>query len=194
MRGNLFSDDIEESFEDLDIIIKEAIYSGELPEGQIELIVAGSAPLIYNNWIPFGTDDIDYISCTSQWLTQFFPEYSINSRIHAYGDSWTYNYEDRLELLYQGKYLVVYNMSLEDLLFMKLTRWSDNDIRDIEALINNGIVIDFDFLHFLIYDEEEARGAGMSQRSYDELLYAYEELLLRIEQDDWDPKHHPRQA
>lgn len=68
---------------------------------------------------------------------------------------------------------------------MKLSRWSDNDIADIGAMINSGTEIDFDFLNYLVYDDEEARGAGMSDRTYDNLLFAYNDMLDRKKRNDW---------
>lgn len=186
MRGNLYAQDIRNIFDDLNDMIGYSIQNGELHEGNMQLILAGSAPLIYNDWIPYGTDDIDYVSCTSQWLSERLPVFGVNNRILAYGDCWTYNYEDRLQLMYENDYLVVYQMCLEDLIFMKLTRWGDNDIEDVAAILaNESVSVDLDFLRYLIYNEEEARGAGMNDRRYNELLAAYDDFLSRLETGKW---------
>lgn len=76
-------------------------------------------------------------------------------------------------------------MCLEDLLFMKLGRWSPEDLQDIEAIITSGAQIDFELLDYLVHDEEESRGAGMSDRAYSELLCAYGDFLRRIDENGW---------
>lgn len=185
MRGNLHIDEIKEIFVQLDQKIANATQNKELREGKCKIFLAGSAPLIYNSWIQFGTEDIDCVGCTTKWLYNIFPEFHINTQINTYGDMFPYNYEDRIVLMYSSEYLEIYQMCLEDLLFMKLGRWSSNDIEDVGNMLDNKVEIDLDFLNFLIYDEEEARGAGMTDRKYSELCLAYEDFLTRIETNNW---------
>lgn len=109
MRGSLTPKDIVSLIEALDAAVGDAM-SCLLPDdsNRVSLVVAGSAPLMYRGWIPYTADDIDYISCSSSWAAvNILPQYHCNNRIQAFGDSWTYNYEDRLELLCEGEWLDV---------------------------------------------------------------------------------------
>lgn len=59
------------------------------------------------------------------------------------------------------------------------------DIQDVEAIITSDAQIDFNFLDYLVHDEEASLGAGMSDRAYSELLCAYKDFLRRIDENDW---------
>lgn len=73
-----------------------------------------------------------------------------------------YNYEDRLiELPLVTNAITYYTPSLEDLAVMKLYAWRPNDISDLTSkeFLDR---VDWDILHRLIFDPEEARASSPS--------------------------------
>ena len=191
MRGNIGAHEIQEIFNSIDKEIDDmllldpyALYNAHdgVPIdafSTLHIVLCGSAPLIYTKCITACTNDIDFVYCSSHKARNLLSRYYVNAQSLTYCDCLPYNYEDRLVNIYNGMHLQVNSMSVEDLMFMKLCRWEKNDIEDFADILANQNV-NLDFLKFLLYDEEESRGAGMSDRQYSQLLYNYKDFTERF--------------
>ncbi len=95
----------------------------------------------------------------------------------AYGDSFPYNYEDRLVALpISGKKIDFYAASLEDIVIAKLHSNRDTDLRDIEQP-NILAAIDWELLETLATDDDEAKASALSIRRHNEFLRSYQDYV-----------------
>lgn len=103
------------------------------------------------------THDIDVLFMDRRLaeIISHYPE--VNGAMSAFLNCIPYNYEDRLiELPLVTNAITYYTPSLEDLAIMKLYAWRPNDISDLTSkeFLDR---VDWDILHRLIFDPEEAR-------------------------------------
>ena len=104
----------------------------------------------------------------------------MNGMAVAYCNQMPFNYEDRLIPLYIGaRFIRYFTPSLEDLAVMKLYAYRPNDIVDLHsrAFIDR---LDWDLLERLIFDEGEALASSPSERSYQEMVWAYRQYKKEV--------------
>lgn len=137
------------------------------------LIVGGCAFLLSDYTSRTTTEDIDVLAVDSRIRNIVMSYNAVNSQSSAYMDCIPYNFEDRLRVLDIDTRAVRYLApSLEDLVVMKLYAERKYDLSDITSE-NTLKAIDWNLLDKLVYDEDEARGSALSQKSYLEMTGAY---------------------
>jgi len=150
------------------------LFSGEerVPAQRFKVIVVGSSSLIIKELIIRATNDTDILEAPAQ-LMPLLEKYHMNTRVVAYLDSFSYNFEDRLELLpIAGRIIDYYSPSLEDLLISKLYRNEKYDLEDYKSILAS-TSLNWELLERLVYDENEARASMMIPRHYEDMVYAY---------------------
>lgn len=158
-------------------IDEEASLTFGQPSRKFDVVIAGgSAFMLHDITKRPVTHDIDILSMDRRLaeIISHYPE--VNGAMSAFLDCIPYNYEDRLiELPLVTNAIRYYTPSLEDLAVMKLYAWRPNDISDLTSreFLDR---IDWDILHHLIFDPEEARASSPSDRLYGELIAAYQKL------------------
>ena len=158
-------------------IDEEATLTFGQPSRKFDVVIAGgSAFMLHGITRRPVTHDIDILSMNRQLaeIISHYPE--INGAMSAFLDCIPYNYEDRLiKLPLATNAITYYTPSLEDLAVMKLYAWRPNDISDLtsKAFLDR---VDWDMLHHLIFDPDEARASSPSDRLYGELIAAYQKL------------------
>ena len=107
---------------------------------------------------------------------------NVNGGVAAFADQIPYNFEDRLASLdVNTKAVNFVTPSTEDLVVMKLYAERPNDMQDIESAARKN-AIDWELLEKLVYDNNEASAATLSQRRYKEMVSAYERFKARCKQ------------
>lgn len=147
------------------------------------VIVGGAAFLLLEATSRAVTHDVDvYMADASvREIIARYPE--LNGSVSAYADHIPYNYEDRLRKLDIGARAVEYLVpSPEDLAVMKLYADRPADRLDVESAVRSGAV-DMGRLDALVRGDNEARASALSARRYDEMLWAYERLRERLEDE-----------
>ncbi len=137
------------------------------------IIVGGAAFMLQDLTDRSVTHDIDVFS-VAQSVREVIAHYpQVNGSVAAYMDQIPYNFEDRLIKLNLNTRAIEYlTPSTEDLAVMKLYAYRPNDIQDLESAAKNNL-IDWDILENLVYNEDEARAAVLSERRYKEMVHAY---------------------
>jgi len=139
-------------------------------ESKYHVFIAGGGALILMDYTSRATSDIDVINATKA-LYELFGKYQMNCHIAAHINSFLFNYEDRVELIWNGEKIDFYTVSLEDIVVSKLCAGRPPDWDDLKVVAKH---IDWEKLKILISDEDEMRTLKMSSRQYSEFKYAYE--------------------
>lgn len=143
------------------------------------VIVGGSAFLLHDLTNRPTTHDVDILSCHAA-LREVLSNYSaVNGAVAAYADQIPYNFEDRLiSLDLPTKTIAFMTPSVEDLAVMKLYSWRPNDQQDLEspAMLE---MINWETLHHLVYDPNEAKTSALSLRRYEEMVSTYEDYARK---------------
>ena len=121
---------------------------------RFSIIIVGGSALILQKYRINATQDIDSIAVSKE-LYPLLEKYDINTRVQAYINSFPYNFEDRLVLVFKGRKVDAYTASLEDVVVAKLYASRSVDIFDIteDEVLRS---IDWDKLEYLATDETEA--------------------------------------
>jgi hypothetical protein len=146
--------------------------------GDFRVVIVGGSALIYYDYIPRATEDIDVLNADSQILP-ILEAYDINSRAAAYETNFPYHYEDRLTVLFSGRKITFYTASLEDIVISKLCSNRPGDWSDVAAVSGR---INWVVLEKLARDEDELYSSILSPRSYADFLASYEEYERRFRQ------------
>jgi len=142
------------------------------------MVIVGGGALILMQYITRATHDIDVLGASKD-LQHLLAEYDINTQVTAYGDSFPYNYEDRLlPLPIEGKKIDFYTASLEDIVIAKLHSHRDPDLYDIEqpAVVS---ALDWDLLEKLATADDEAKASALNARRHEEFLLSYRNYVAR---------------
>lgn len=141
------------------------------------VIAGGSALLLQDLTARPTTNDIDLFESTEE-VRSIMSRYGANARVSGLSQFVPYNFEDRLIPItdIQGTCIDFWALSPEDLVVMKLYRWSESDISDItnRVLLD---ALDWNVLEHLVYGKDEARLSIISEESN-----SYRELVHRFEQ------------
>ena len=138
------------------------------------VIVGGAAFVLRDLTHRKVTHDIDVFSAelSVYEIISHYPQ--VNGAVSAYLDQIPYNFEDRLVKLDLGTQAIDFvTPSTEDLAVMKLYAYRPSDIQDLESAATEKL-IDWDMLEHLVYDENEAKASVLSERSYKEMVHAFE--------------------
>jgi len=141
--------------------------------GRYHVFIAGGGALILMDYISRATTDIDVIEAT-KILYGLFDKYQMNGRIAAHINNFLFNYEDRVELLWEGEKIDFYTVSLEDIVISKLCANRPPDQDDLKAVAEH---VNWDKLKGLVSDEDELRTIKMSDRQYLDFMYAYQQYV-----------------
>lgn len=142
------------------------------------MVIVGGGALILMQYLTRATHDIDVLGAPAA-LHHLLAKYDINTQVTAYGDSFPYNYEDRLvPLPIEGKKIDFYTASLEDIVIAKLHSNRDPDLHDIEqpAVLE---ALDWGLMDKLANSDDEAKASALSERSYKEFLYNYAKYIKK---------------
>ena len=142
------------------------------------MVIVGGGALILMQYLTRATHDIDVLGAP-QALHRLLAKYDINTQVTAYGDSFPYNYEDRLlPLPIKGKKIDFYTASLEDIVIAKLHSNRDPDLHDIEqpAVLK---AIDWVLLEKLANSDDEVRASALSMNRHKEFIYSYREYVKK---------------
>lgn len=144
-------------------IDEEAALTFDQPSRKFDVVIAGGSTfMLHENTKRPVTHDIDVLFMDRRLaeIISHYPE--VNGAMSAFLNCIPYNYEDRLiELLLVTNAITYYTPSLEDLAVMKLYAWRPNDISDLTSkeFLDR---VDWDILHRLIFEPEEARASSPS--------------------------------
>lgn len=142
---------------------------------RLDIILVGGGALILRELTGRTvTHDIDVFEMNARLreIISHYPE--VNENASVYCSQMPYNYPDRLHELDIPTQLVRYlTPSLEDLAVMKLYAYRPNDIADLnsEEFLK---ALDWELLDRLVKDPDEALASTPSERSYSEMVCAYE--------------------
>ena len=146
--------------------------------GRFRIVIVGGGALVLRDYIARATHDIDVLGF-SHALDDLMKAYDINSRVQAYENNFPYNYEDRLELLWQGRKIDFYTASLEDIVIAKLCSNRPSDRADVEAVADR---VDWVLLDKLATGAGEARASALNERNYRDFLMNYRDYIGRHRQ------------
>ncbi len=163
----------------LDIDEEAFLLLGTLDPKPCVVVVGGAAFLLKDLTTRGVTHDIDVLSVDSQ-VRRILSEYpAVNGAVASYADQIPYNFEDRLASIgIPTKAVNFMTPSTEDLIVMKLYAERPNDIQDIDAAANKGLV-DWELLESLVYSPDEAAASALVERRYKEMASAYERFKER---------------
>ena len=146
----------------------ELRYPGE----SFDIFMVGGVALMFFDNSSKTTNDIDVIKVSDRKVWPILNNYSMNSRVMAYSDSYSTDIEDRCIFLESTStnYIHFYVCSLEDIVAAKLGANRDKDIFDIrkQEVVSK---INFNTLDKIVY--EELKIDYFSEVRYKELLRTY---------------------
>jgi hypothetical protein len=156
-----------------------------VPE-KVNLLIAGGASLICQNIPITATKDIDAIPFKSQLNTNDLAPYIIkisqkfgltkdliNDYFYSFSYSLPDDYGDRLVVVYKGKKLIAYAISLIDLLIMKFMAHRDKDREHILAIIKlKKPDLSFVEKHLIVLENKGLKDAEKALEFYEEILDA----------------------
>ena len=148
------------------------LYEGD---GKYHVVIVGGGALILMGHIPRATQDFDVIMA-SDALRDLFWKYDMNAHVVAYENSFPYNYQDRLKLIWSGKKVDFYTASLEDIVIAKLCADRPQDKEDVIAVAEH---LDWGVLERLATSDDELKSSIMNERNYNDFLYTYNEFTRR---------------
>ena len=141
---------------------------------RINLVIVGGGALVLMEYISRSTHDIDALS-VSHKIQDLMNQYDINTLVQTYINNFPYNYEDRLKPIpLESRIINYYTASLEDIIIAKLYSYRDRDIADICAprVLES---VDWELLHHLAFDENEAQASALNEYRYREFLERFSE-------------------
>jgi len=142
---------------------------------RFKMIIVGGGALILRDVIVRATSDIDILKADRR-LVELMELYDMNCRANAYENSFPYNYEDRITLLWSGKSVDYYTASLEDIVISKLCAGRPEDFDDIAKIAAH---VDWEKLEFLAKDKNEIKASILNDNLYNNFLAYYEEYERR---------------
>jgi len=166
----LNKDELRERLEQLDADAASMFHD----EVKYHVFIAGSGALILMDYTSRATSDIDVIDATKA-LYSLFIKYQMNTHISAHINSFPFNFEERVGLLFSGEKIDFYTVSLEDIVISKLCAGRPPDYDDLKEAAG---FLDWDKLEALVSDEDEMRTVRISERQYLDFKHAYEKYLL----------------
>ncbi len=168
----MYRDELRETL--LSIDEEASLLFGDLFDRLDVVLVGGGALILRELTGRAVTHDIDVFEMSAQ-LREIIDNYpEVNEHSAVYCAQMPYNYPDRLCALDIPTRLVHYHTpSLEDLAVMKLYAYRPNDIADLNSA-EFLAALDWEQLDRLVKDPNEALASSPSERSYDEMLSAYE--------------------
>jgi len=144
--------------------------------GRFQVVIVGGGMLVLRGYITRSTADIDILDADSR-LYDLMELYDMNGRVNAYMNSFPYNYEDRIDLVWSGIKIDYFTASLEDIVISKICAGRERDIIDISEISDK---INWEILERLSKDEDELRLIKMSDRDYMNFEATYEEVEKRL--------------
>jgi hypothetical protein len=122
------------------------------------------------------TSDIDVLQADRR-IVELMEAYDINCKVNAYENSFPYNYEDRIELVWSGKNVDYYTASLEDIVIAKLDPGArPEDLDDVRAVVE---YINWEKLEYLAKHPDELRKSTLNPATYQNFLANYKEYERR---------------
>lgn len=144
----------------------------KFPGESFEILIVGGVALMFFDDSSKTTNDIDVIRVSDRKIWPVLENYSMNSRVTAYMDSYSADIEDRSILLenVSTDHIKYYVCSLEDIVAAKLGANRDKDAYDIkkEEIVKR---IDFELLDHIIFNELKID--YFSTTRYKELIRVY---------------------
>lgn len=142
----------------------------------VKVILVGGSVLLLKDLRFDATPDIDALTLDNN-LRNIFDKYDINDRANAHSDGIPYNYEDRLEKVDITTHTIeYYNLSLEDLVIMKLHSGREKDWKDVTnfKVVNK---LDWDLMDYLVKNEldhiSNTNLISMFKYNYDRYIKEY---------------------
>ena len=145
-------------------------------EARYFVVIVGGGALIMMGYSSRSTQDIDVINATKV-LIELLEKYDMNTRVTAYQNSFPFNFEDRLSLLWRGKKIDFYSASLEDIVIAKLCANRPSDDDDLEAAAE---YVNWETLERLALSDDELILNIMSDFQYGFFLEKYNEYVRRF--------------
>ena len=139
---------------------------------RFNMVIVGGSALILLETITRATLDIDALD-VSREIIPLLEKYDINTHVGTFINNFPYNYYDRIVPMgMQGKRIVFYTASLEDIIIAKLYSGRATDMQDI---IDPRVlaVIDWERLEHLATAEDEAKASALNDFRYKEFLDSY---------------------
>ena len=102
-------------------------------DDMFSVINVGGSALILGDYTQNVTKDIDVIGATKD-LHDLFWKYDMNCDVAAHMNNFPMKYEDRLVFLMEGKKIVFYTVSLEDIVIAKLCGGRPTDLEDVATV------------------------------------------------------------
>ena len=139
---------------------------------RIRLVIVGGGALVLMEYLSRSTHDIDVLQVSNK-IHDIMATYDMNTMVQTYINNFPYNYEDRLHRIdIEGKTIDFYTASLEDIIIAKLYSIRPRDHQDIEdpEVLKH---INWDLLHHLAVDDDEAHASALNENRYNEFLDTY---------------------
>ena len=144
-------------------------------EGKFHVYIVGSGALVLTGYTSSTTLDIDVIEATKV-LYGLFNKYDMNGHVAAHMNNFPFNYENRLNLLLEGKKIDFFTASLEDIVIAKLCANRPKDNEDLEAVADK---VNWDLLEKLALDEDELKSNIMNDKDYFFFYENYKDYVRR---------------
>ncbi len=155
--------------------IDENIYfSGTLEPGvRASVIIVGASALPLHGLSHKGaTKDVDVYEVEQSIQAALFADRDFNSRCNAYSRCLPYNFEERLEKIDIGTFVIdVFVPAMENLAVMKLYRWEKPDVADLtdsEFLTH----LNWELLDHLVHSPDEAAASRIADPESDQELHS----------------------
>lgn len=181
------AEELEEALSSFAGYVDDLVLVGDAPDEPYYVVVIGSTAFLLED--ASGRDTTEDIDVHNLYLPpaarDVMYDCFMDTRSMAYIYTLPYNYEDRLVPMLETQNLTVYRPSWEDLVYAKLQRDGHDDILDITVAANQEL-IDWDLLHHIMTDPDEALGSGMPRHRYHELLTSYNSFLHQMGQPTMD--------
>jgi hypothetical protein len=168
----MFKEDIQDRMKRLD----ERVALEFEGDGYFQIIIVGGGALVLRGYVTRATSDIDVLDADRRLLS-LMELYDMNGDVNAYIDHFPYNYEDRIEFVYEGQKIKYCTASLEDIVIAKLCSNRGDDLTDVELVIDK---INWELLEKLALDENEIKASIMCDRRYNDFVINYESIVRRF--------------
>lgn len=139
------------------------------PGLNFECVIVGGGALLIKNTIARSTLDIDVLYVSKE-VADLFTAFDFNSRVKALSHCFSYNYQERLELVDINTLCIkYYTPCIEDLIISKLYAYRKKDVEDL-LKIREAKEYDSKLLAEIV---AEAKQSALNERSYMEMVGLY---------------------
>ena len=154
--------------------IDEEAYLTFPEEKRMNIVIAGGSALIFQKVLSRSSNDIDALSVDNK-LIDIIEKYDMNINVRTYLDFFPCDYLKRANLIYSGRKVDFYALSLEDIVISKLfssRRTDRNDIISKEVTEK----LDWEKLDKIVKSDEIC---FLNERIQKDYMYDYEEYVRR---------------